>query len=291
MAKIEFIGSYKGGGGYIIPDDKPHILRMILILEKGEELFVDSDGAIHIERGAIIVKKATVGGWGDTAVHIPSKSTPAGYFSGNDFFYMAQKMFKITGHPEFPLEGLADRRRAAEAERRVAEERAEAKRRFDKYWEENKAYKAELEAEKKSLQEQTWELGKQIAVPNGEIAALQKELDNEIATVTPDKFEGHVEMVNLQQNAQALIEQKQTLGLFKGKEKKAIQAQIDQINREVERIWAGIQAAMQPQIADLRREKWVHIAPLQASVQELQALNSPLQGRIAEIDNELTRPR
>jgi len=124
------------------------------------------------------------------------------------------------------------------------------KRRFDEYWAAHQSEKTELESEKQSLTEQ--------------IAALNEEI-----TTVPQKTDGYAAMVELQKKAENLTSEKKALSLFKLKEKKAVQAQIDSTNDEIAPIQERINTA----------------------IEEVQKRIVPLQGRIEAIDTELTRPR
>jgi predicted nucleic acid-binding Zn-ribbon protein len=76
-------------------------------------------------------------------------------------------------------------------------------------------------------------------------------------------------MVKLKKDVERLTEEKKALGIFKLKEKKAVQAQIESVNAGITPIQARIDAA---------------IAEVQNGIQ-------PLQSRIDEINTELTKPR
>ena len=127
---------------------------------------------------------------------------------------------------------------------------AVAKRRFAEYWDTHKSEKAEYEAEKKSLNEQ--------------IAGLNQEIVD-----TPAKTDGYTTMLELQKKVETLTSEKSKLGLFKLKEKKAIQEQIDSVNA---------------QIAPVRLR-------IDTSVEAVKKLIPPLEERIQCIDKELTKPR
>ena len=98
------------------------------------------------------------------------------------------------------------------------------------------------------------------ASQNDQIAALNKE----IAAIP-----GQVEINNLDERIKKLTDEKASLGIFKGKEKKALQAQIDDLNGK---------------LSDAKKAKDVAVAPINESMAKLQA-------RISEIDTELTKDR
>ena len=125
-------------------------------------------------------------------------------------------------------------------------EAEEAQKKFDTYWAEHADEKESLEAEQKDL--------------NSRIAAFNKE----IAAIP-----GKAEIDNVDERIKKLTEEKSALGLFKGKEKKVLQKQIDQANTEKK----GIQDRMD------------------AAKKEIEAKISPIQNRINIISNELTKAR
>ena len=140
---------------------------------------------------------------------------------------------------------IAAKQAAEKAEKeRIARE--EAQKRFDAYWAEHAEEKASLETEQKDL--------------NSKIAAFNKEIE---------AIPGKAEIDNVDERIKKLTEEKSALGLFKGKEKKALQEQIDQANTEKK----GIQDRMD------------------AAKKEIEAKSSPLQNRVNTISNELTKAR
>jgi len=124
------------------------------------------------------------------------------------------------------------------------------KRRLDEYWAAHQSEKEALESERKSLFEQL------------------NVLDSEIST-TPQKVEGYSTMLELQKKVENLASEKKSLSLFKLKEKKAIQEQIDSTNNEIVPIQSRINSA----------------------IEEVQKRISSLQSRIKAIDTELTKSR
>ena len=125
-------------------------------------------------------------------------------------------------------------------------EYVQQKEKADAYWAEHAEEKASLETEQKDL--------------NSKIAAFNKEIE---------AIPGKAEIDNVDERIKKLTEEKSALGLFKGKEKKALQEQIDQANTEKK----GIQDRMD------------------AAKKEIEAKISPLQNRVNTISNELTKAR
>ena len=116
----------------------------------------------------------------------------------------------------------------------------------DKYWAEHSEEKTTLEAKKKALQDKITEMQAGIsAVPGDE------------------------EIEKLNKQISSLEKQKSELGLFKVKEKKELQARIDETNSEIVKI---------------SNQK-------QAAIDKIQSEIDSLSLRIKEIDSELTKDR
>ena len=103
------------------------------------------------------------------------------------------------------------------------------------------------------LQSQKQSLNEQINVLNNEILTITKNTD------------GYTHLVELQKKVQNFKSEKNALGFFKFKEKKAIQTQIDAVNVEI----APIQSRINSATAELTKRL------------------SPLQSKVKEIDKEL----
>lgn len=119
-------------------------------------------------------------------------------------------------------------------------EKEEAKKRFDEYWAEHADEKAALETERATLEEQ--------------IATLRVEISH---------IPGNTEKENIQERINTLNAEKRSLGLFKGKEKKAVQEKIDAANLELKKVVDKMEAA--------KRELEKKIEPLQKRVNEINA--------------------
>jgi len=136
------------------------------------------------------------------------------------------------------MRSLANRHRS-----RIKESAKE--RRNDEFWAENPQLKTELETEKQSL-------SMQLNTLNQEMAAIP----------------GYSDLGNLNTLIQQLEAQKNALGLFKSKEKKAIQANIDYQKQQYNNVHARLSPA----------------------VTAVQNRIDSAQGRISEIDSKLARP-
>lgn len=157
---------------------------------------------------------------------------------------------------------------AAEKAERDRIAREEAQKRFDEYWADHTEEKAALEAEQEEL--------------NSQISVLNVSLNEQVATLNKEitSIPGKAEIDNIEEHIKKLTEEKSTLGLFKGKEKRAIQEQIDQANVEKNGVQNRMDAA--------RKEIESKIASVKA---DFQKKILPLQNRVNTISNELTKAR
>lgn len=143
-----------------------------------------------------------------------------------------------------------------------------AKARFDDYWLGHASDKAALESEKATLFCQ--------------IEALKRSTDDQISILTTDlsAIQGKAEIDNISARTEKLNSDKAALGVFKGKEKKLIQDQIDNLRASEKEIKARMEA-----------ERVTIQKKIDAVKAEAQSKVSPLQKRIASIDEELTKER
>lgn len=165
------------------------------------------------------------------------------------------------------IQELEERIKVQEAER-VQHEKEAIQKRFDDYWAEHAEEKASLESEKEGLSSQICALN---TSSNNQVATLNKE----IAAIT-----GKAEIDNIEARIKKLTEEKSALGLFKVKEKKALQEQISQANAEKKSIQDRMDAA--------KKEIEAKIESVKA---EIQRKITPLQNRVNTISNELTKAR
>lgn len=137
---------------------------------------------------------------------------------------------------------------------------AATKRRTEEYWACHEEERKQLEAQMESLLENRKHL-------NSQVEALRKEMDNVPSIAVRDEK---------QKVMGDLKEQLKSLGFFKGKEKKSIQARIDELKHEMEQLTASIES-----------EK----APLQQKISELMGKVRKLDEQVGTITIELTKER
>lgn len=166
-------------------------------------------------------------------------------------------------------------RQQAENEKKIQERKA----RFQAYWAEHEEEKRQLESERDTLQAQLKQLQEQYAPYESEIEKWKDKSQSD----TP----AQEEKKTLTKQISLLRNEKSSLGLFKGKEKKALQAQIDELSDRLPAIDESIEAEEKEQIK-LCNDK----------ISELEQQSSPIKDKIAatqkrinEIKTELTKNR
>ena len=117
----------------------------------------------------------------------------------------------------------------------------------DNYFKENPEEKEKLENELSSSKKQIKELHKNIEANKKEIESINKEISNEVKPLIKQLNKIADEMVSLQ-------EEKSNLGLFKGKEKKAIQEKIDEKEAESDKLSKKIIATREKLAKDKENE-------------------------------------
>lgn len=168
-----------------------------------------------------------------------------GEFTMGTYPYTTKQRKKQIAEYKEKLKKIEDIKLEKEKEEaRIKEE--EAKKRFDEYWTAHAEEKVALEKEQKELSLQVDSLNQEI----------EKNLREE-------------EIKQLQNTINSLIEEKVSLGLFKVKEKKALQEKIDTANYELKKI--------QDEVKSVKAE--------------IQNELTPLQERIDAITIEMTKER
>lgn len=185
--------------------------------------------------------------------------------------------FRTTQNCEWASKALRWRLRrreksiAIEAEKKAEKKRKakeEAKKRVDDYWAEHADDKARLESERKDLQQQIAGLN---TTQKEQVAALNKE----IAAIP-----GQADIDNLDERIKKMTDEKASLGIFKGREKKVLQEQIDQAIAD--------KKAVQDRMDAAKKEIEGRISAVKS---EIQKKRSPLQRRANSIKTELTKAR
>ena len=155
--------------------------------------------------------------------------------------------------------------RLAEKERKAQEA---AKKRFDEYWIEHKDEKLSLQSEMESLKEQMISI-------NAEYDTQKDKFSKELEDLSKNE---EIDIINEQ--IKNINEKKDSLSIFKGKEKKKLQEKIDDLNAEKEMIESKRDKA--------KLEIEHNIRTLKAKTEKKKYF---LQCRMSKIQQELTKER
>jgi len=169
---------------------------------------------------------------------------------------------------------IADKKREEEeAARRAQEERNQ------KYWEEHADERAKLESRKAELEAQLQPL-------NNEISDLEVQLKN-VQKKAEAPVPAKAELEDIQKQKDSLSTQKSALGFFKGKEKKALQTQIDALEAQI----PAISQKIKQQEQELKESVAAEAAPIVAKITTNSNMKRTLQKEIDEIKNKFTMNR
>lgn len=171
-------------------------------------------------------------------------------------------------------------KRIAEIEKKENEAKAKAeaeqRARNEAYWAEHAEEKAALDARLAELKARKAELDKQVKDLDKQIAAINKEGEG--------KVPAQVEQEALWAKAKAWAAEKSSLGLFKGKEKKALQAQIDEVNAKAAALHNDINAQRKARADELKAKQ----APLKSQLDKIKAELSGIDKEIKSINSTLS---
>lgn len=165
------------------------------------------------------------------------------------------------------------------ASQKQAEEKAKQQAKNETYWAEHAEEKEQLESERNELQEKLKQLQEQLVPYEREISDWKKKREAD----TP----AYAEKAKVQDQISALRQQQSSLGLFKGKEKKALQAQIDNLNSRLPAINESIEAEEKEQTDMCNGE----ISKIKQTMLPIQEQIVAARKRIDEINTELTKNR
>lgn len=147
------------------------------------------------------------------------------------------------------------------------------------YWAEHAEEKLQLESERSNLENELNQLKTQATPFDKEIATLKKERDGEV----PSEKEKETVLSEISR----LRKEQGQLGLFKGKEKKAIQDQINELNSRLTTIGDSIEAERKEQ----QKSRNAKIREIEERAKPIKDKIIVAQKRINEINTELTKNR
>lgn len=182
-------------------------------------------------------------------------------------------------------ERIERQQKEVEKKKRKEEEerkRAEEKERFDAYWAEHTEEKQQLESELSRLQTE-------VKDHKAQLTPLEHEIEDINSAYKLDCYEvpAKIEQQSVIREIAKLRSELRNLGLFKGKEKKVIQAQIDELDSRLPEIKKSIDL----EIGELRKELNEKINALENKAKPLKAKIFSAEKRISEIKAELTKNR
>ena len=170
---------------------------------------------------------------------------------------------------------LAAIKRKEEAEKKAKEQTE----RNNTYWAEHAEEKRQLESERNTLQAQLKQLQEQVAPYDRDIAKWQKKREAD----TP----AQEEKKTVEKQISDLRTEKNNLGIFKGKEKKALQAQIDELSSRLPAINESIEVEEKEQIKMCNGK----IREIDQQAKPIKDKIAAAEKRINEIKAELTKNR
>ena len=163
--------------------------------------------------------------------------------------------------------------REAEERKREQEERNEA------YWAEHAEEKQKLEAERDSLQVQLQGLQSQMAPYDEEVSTLKSKREGEV----PSEKAKETVLAEISK----LRQEQGKLGIFKGKEKKALQTQINELNKRL----SSINESIETERKEHQRACNLKIREIEEKAKPVKDKITATQERIDEIKAELTKNR
>ncbi|MCR5478640.1 MAG: hypothetical protein K6F27_02120 [Ruminococcus sp.] len=156
---------------------------------------------------------------------------------------------------------------------------AEKQERIDAYWKEHADEKSQLETELANLKTETDTLEKQLPPLSNQISSIRAKMKGSVPS------EGEKETVR--KEIAKLEDEYSKLGMFKGKEKKSIQAQIDELKSRI----SNLDKSIEDERKALQNDCNNQIRPIQAQYDEINSRLKEKKNRIAEIEEELTKDR
>jgi len=166
-----------------------------------------------------------------------------------------------------------------EDEKKVRKERELAQKRFNDYWDSHGE-------EKKAFEDRLTAIACEISEINQSILPLENSIKN-LDAEKRYRVPAEDEVASIQRNINDLTQQKNSLGIFQGKAKKALQEQIDNllVNLQKAETTVRYQKDIQRKNAD---EK---ISAIKAEIKPLRDKIVALENEKSSITTELTKPR
>ena len=164
---------------------------------------------------------------------------------------------------------------AKQAEKRRQEQAARNKQ----YWDAHTEERAALEAQKKELEAQLSPITEELAALDSKLQEFKKKYEV--------KVPARLDLEALQSRIKALEQERSSLGLFKGKEKKALQEQIQALQTQLPALKHAVSEQEQIQKQDFAKET----APISTAIRESSNKKQQIKSEIDKINTELTKDR
>lgn len=151
--------------------------------------------------------------------------------------------------------------------------------RREKYWSEHATEKQQYEARLVEIDSEVRTLRSQDTPYLARIAEIKKDLSQRIPAES--------QLAELKKQQNDLVEQKSKLGLFAGKQKKALQAQIDSLQTQID----GVDATVKRLRKEIQDDVNARISAVEAERKPISDKISALEGEKSRIDFELNKDR
>ena len=166
-----------------------------------------------------------------------------------------------------------------ENEKRVRKERELAQKRFNDYWESHSEEKKQYEDRLSAISDEIAEIKHTLLPYENNIKGFEAEKSY--------KVPAEAEVAAIQQNINELMQQKNSLGLFQGKAKKALQEQIDALTVNKQNAENTVRYQKDAQRKDIDEK----IVTMRAEMKPYQDKIIELEKEKATISTELTKAR
>lgn len=166
-----------------------------------------------------------------------------------------------------------------ERELKAQRENEAAKKRFEEYWKEHADEKKQLEGRISAIDDEIRQLKSNLSPYESRIKEIEKEKKSQVPAEN--------ELKSTNDKIADLQSQKKALGLFQGKQKKALQEQIDKLTADIN----NVQNTVKLQRDELHKDVDSRIDSIKAEMKPYTDKIAELESEKINIINELKKPR
>lgn len=166
-----------------------------------------------------------------------------------------------------------------ETEKKAQKERELARKRFNDYWESHSEEKKQYESRLSAIGDEIAEIKQELLPFENNIKGFETEKNN--------KVPAEAEVATIQKNINELLQQKNSLGLFQGKQKKSLQEQIDALTVNLRNAESTVRYQKDAQ----RKSADDKISAARAEMKPYSDRIAELERERSTISNELTKAR